>query len=119
MPKLTALLAHFGATGNRPQTVREVAEALGEPESKVRTMLDHNVSRGKMRREGKMPNTGFCFLETYLETVRNPAPAAPDIETIRLEFCRRWHVLTPFEATRNNPETLRDWLRTLDERTAA
>ena len=119
MPKLTALLEHFEATGNRPQTVREVAEALGEPESKVRTMLHHNSRRGLMRREGKMPNTRFCFCESYLETYRNPAPAAPDMETIRLEFCRRWNVLAPYEATRDNPEALRDWIETLNERTAA
>ena len=120
MPKLTTLIEHFEATGNRPQTVREIGDALGESEQKVRTMLTHNVSnRHLIRREGKTPNTRYCFLEAYLETHRNPVTVAPDMDTLRLEFCRRWNVLSPYEATRDNPEALRDWLETLDQRTAA
>ena len=119
MPKLTALIAHFEATGNRPQTVREIADALGEPEGKVRAMLTVHVNRGRIRREGKNPSTRFCFFEDPVLVPLKPRALSHDMETIRLEFCRRWNCLAPFEATRDNPEALRDWIETLSERTAA
>lgn len=119
MPKLTTLLAHFQIIDNRPQTVREIREAMGGTEASVRAMLGVAANKGLVCREGKKPNTRFyldenCPVLLHLATPERLA----GLDDFTRDFCGRWNVLTPFDATRRNPEALRDWLETLDGRYA-
>ena len=115
MPKLTTLLAHFQATDNRPQTAREVLDALGGTEASVRAMLGNAANKGLVRREGKKPNTRFyldenCPVPLHIATPERLA----SLDDFTRDFCGCWNVLTPFDATRRNPEALRDWVTRLD-----
>lgn len=110
---LTGFLSvHYRATENRWQTVEELLEATGRGERTVRNALRNLQASGRLEVYGKRPKryrvdptmiVRKCRYETKLEPVKR------DVEQIRRDFCRKWNVQEPYQATLKNPDAMREW----------
>ena len=111
------LAAHFRSTGNRWQTVPEIAAEMKLEETSVRSAIGAYVAPDHMERQ-EYPRRYRTKPESLYRChgPDDPRDATARLIMLRTRFCRKWGVRAPFEATRSNPEAMSEWCSLIGSR---
>lgn len=107
----SALAEYFRRTDNRWQTARQIAAGMDKDVALVRMQLQNHHQRGQLERDGEPRR--YRFVEGSLSPKLGKSVGTYSAASAASEFCRRWNVTVPYEATRDNPEALTEWTEML------
>lgn len=113
MAELTSALAgYFRRTDNRWQTAHQIAAGMGKEVSLARMSLQNHYNKGHLERDTGSPRR-YRFKEGSLGLSPSKSVTTYSAASAAAEFCAKWGVTVPYEATRDNFEALTEWTEML------
>ena len=107
---LTGFIAeHFRATGNEWQTLGELVEATGRPRAEVSREVERLKREGQLTKKGKRRNMAYRVPAELLHALV-PKKEKRSLQQITKDFCKKYGVTHPYQATRRSESALNEWL---------
>lgn len=107
----------FRGNGNKWATSAELHHATGKSHRAIYAMLALMVKSGSLEVDYGEPRHYRMSPEKlwarYEKTTAQKFQPRPSVAKIQADFCKRYNVSAPFEATQHDPQAMREWCKLL------